>query len=247
MLNFISRQRTLAPAIIALTLAIPCAAQDSAAVRSQYETRSELETAEQAAEAQHRTSEAWLLRNRLQNGDFQDGDRIVLVVDGNAALTDTLTVRAGKVLQIPRMDDLPLQGVLRSELPQKVSAHLAEYLKNVTSRVTPLLRIGVLGHVQRPGYYYTSADVLLTDVVMRAGGPASDADMQNIVIRRGPDTIWGATDTRTALTDGLSLDRLHLRAGDEIQIGGQRHFPWATVLQVGSIALSLGIALLRFH
>jgi protein involved in polysaccharide export with SLBB domain len=247
MVNFISSRLALAPAIVALSFAVPCAAQDSAGVRSQYETRSELEMAEHAAEAQHRTSEAWLLRNRLQNGDFQDGDRIVLVVQGNSALSDTLTVRAGKVLQIPRMEDLPLQGVLRSELPQKITAHLAEYLKDPTSRVTPLLRIGVLGHVQRPGYYYTSADVLLTDVVMRAGGPATDADMQNIVIRRGPDVIWSAADTRTALTDGLSLDRLHLRAGDEIDISGQHHISWGTIVPVGVSLLTAVVALIRFH
>ena len=42
------------------------------------EDRAALETQAADAEAQHRTSEAWLLRSRLQKGDFQDGDRIVV-------------------------------------------------------------------------------------------------------------------------------------------------------------------------
>jgi protein involved in polysaccharide export with SLBB domain len=246
MFNVRLRRRALTQSVLALVLAVPCMAQDSAAVQSQFETRASLEAEQQQAEAQHRTSEAWLLKNRLQNGDFQEGDRIVLVVHSDPALSDTLTVRAGKVIQLPRMSDLPLQGVLRSELPKKMTDHLAEYLKDPSARVTPLVRIGVLGHVQRPGYYYTSADVLLSDAIMRAGGPGSDADMTNIVVRRGPDVIWSAADTRTALTDGLSLDRLHLRAGDEIQVGGQRHVPWMTMLTIGTSVLTALLALTRF-
>jgi len=245
MFNSKSPRRVVALLITALAVAVPCSAQDGASAPPQYETRSELEAAEHAAEAQHRTSEAWLLRNRLENGDFQEGDRIVVVIQSAQLQNDTLTVRAGKVLQIPHMGDLPLQGVLRSELPEKVTAHLSEYLKDPTARVTPLVRMGVLGHVQRPGYYYTSADVLLTDVVMLAGGPAPDADMQNITIHRGPDVIWKAADTRTALTDGLSLDRLHLRAGDEIDIGGQHHIAWGTILPISLSVLTAAIALLR--
>jgi hypothetical protein len=234
-------------AVIALAIASPCLAQDSSAARQQFETRADLEAQQQQAEAQHRTSEAWLLKTRLQNGDFQEGDRIVLVVQGNPKLSDTLTVRAGKVLQLPLMADLPLQGVLRSELPKRLTDHLAEYLRDPTARVTPLVRIGVLGHVREPGYYYTSADVLLTDIIMKAGGPAPDADMKHIVIRRGPDVIWSAADTRTALTDGLSLDRLHLRAGDEIDVSGQSNFPWGTFFTVAGSLVGIMLAFVRFH
>ena len=247
MFNVPSRWRLLAQSAIALVLAVPCFAQDSAAVKSQFETRASLEAEQKQAEAQHRTSEAWLLKNRLENGDFQEGDRIVLVVHSDPRLSDTLTVRAGKVIQLPQMSELPLQGVLRSELPKKMTDHLAEYLKDPSSRVTPLVRIGVLGDVQRPGYYYTSADVLLSDAIMRAGGPSAEADMSKVVIRRGPDVIWSAADTRTALTDGLSLDRLHLRAGDEIQVGEKSHFSFMNALQIGSAILMAGVGLLALR
>jgi len=248
MFNVPSRKRLLVQSAIALMLAVPCFAQDSAAVKSQFETRASLEAEEKQAEAQHRTSEAWLLKNRLENGDFQEGDRIVLVLHSDPQqLSDTLVVQAGKVIQLPRMSDLPLQGVLRSELPKKMTDHLAEYLRDPSSRVTPLVRIGVLGQVQRPGYYYTSADVLLSDAIMRAGGPGADADMSKVVIRRGADVIWSAADTRTALTDGLSLDRLHLRAGDEIQVGEKSHFSYTSALQIGSAILMAGLGLLALR
>jgi hypothetical protein len=208
------------------------------------ETRAMLEREAKAAEENHRSGEAFLLRNRLAHGDFQDGDRIVVQLLGSVAMQDTITVRAGKMLPLPRMDDLPLEGVLRSELNEKLSSHLAKYLRDSTARATPLLRIAVLGQVGRPGFYYTPADVLLSDVLMQAGGPGGDADLSEMTIRRAGETIWNAADTRTAVTDGLSLDRLHLRAGDEIYVPQQSHFNWTTVLQVGSIAVSAIVAII---
>lgn len=203
------------------------------------ETRAALEQELKAAEQHNRTGEAFLLRNRLEHGDFQDGDRIVVQLLGSVPYNDTITVRAGKMLPLPRMDDLPLEGVLRSELNDALSHHLARYLRDSTARATPMLRVAVLGQVGRPGYYYTPADVLLSDVLMQAGGPAGDANLNGMTIRRGGETIWNAEDTRTAVTDGLSLDRLHLRAGDEIYVPQNSHFSWATILQAGAIATSL--------
>ena len=192
-------------------------------VGADLETRAALTAEAKKAEAQHRTGEAWLLNQRLQKGDFQDGDKILVKLLGPVQLSqnpgmDTLTVRAGRMLPIPNMADLPLEGVLRAELQERLSAHLAKYLRDSTVKVTPLLRLAVLGQVRNPGYYYTPADILLNDLVMKSGGPAPGADVGNMVIRRGAEVIWNQQDTRTAMADGLSLDRLHLRAGDELYV-----------------------------
>jgi len=179
-----------------------------------YETRARLEGEAQAAETQGRKSEAWLLKSRLKTGDFQEGDRIVVALESSPRI-DTLQVRAGKTIQFVGMGDLSLDGVLRSELEDVLRDHLAKYLKNPALRATPLLPISILGSVAMPGYYYTAADVVLRDVIMRAGGPRN-ADLNKVVVRRAGEVIWNASDVRVALADGLSLDRLHLRAGDEV-------------------------------
>jgi hypothetical protein len=205
----------------------------------EYESREELEALVKTAEAEKRTGEAWLLRQRLQKGDFLESDRMVIVIQNTPTPVDTYTVRAGKIIQIPRFGDIALEGVLRSELRETISKHLAKFLRDPTVRATPLIRIGVLGRVNRPGYYYPAADVILSDVLMIAGGPTGDADLNKLVIRRGADIIWKGPDTRTALADGLTLDRLHLRAGDEIEIGQKKQFTWSSVIPIAS-----GIALL---
>jgi hypothetical protein len=209
-----------------------------------YETRAQLENQARAAEARRRNSEAFLLRSRLQKGDFQEGDRIVIVLE-NSPRVDTMLVRSGKVLQLVGMSDLSLEGVLRSELTDTLRHHLSKYLVNPGVRATPLLPIAVLGSVGNPGYYYTAADVVLRDVIMRAGGPR-EGDLNRVVIRRGGETVWNAAATRVALADGLSLDRLHLRAGDEIFIPARKQrISMTTVLATVSATTTFVLLLTR--
>lgn len=217
------------------------------------ETRAQLESEAKRAEEQHRTSEAWILRTRLQKGDFQDGDRIIVRILGTpgqisaVSQNDTVTLRAGKMLPLPQMSEVPLEGVLRCELGARLSSHLATYLRDSSVSATPLVRLAVLGQVSRPGYYWMQADVLLSEVVMRAGGPLATADVGNMMIRRDGKVIWSPQDTRTALSDGMTIDRLHLRAGDELYVDDmQSGIPWRTIAAVVGPALTLLFTLQRY-
>jgi hypothetical protein len=212
-----------------------------------FDDREHLEAAARAAEDAHRTSEAWLLRSRLKNGDFQEGDRIVVVFDANPTAVDTMQVRAGKLLQFPRMSELSLEGVLRSELTDQLRQHLGKYMTNPGVRATPLLPVAVLGSIRNPGFYYAPADVVLRDAIMRAGGPSPDADLGKTVIRRSGQVIWNVDDVRTALAEGLSLDRLHMRAGDEIFIPQERKFGLSNVVTILSAAVAVSVAVVQLQ
>ncbi len=250
-------KRVLVGSVGLIALVSPCRAQDggaSAPARREFESRAEIEAQAKAAEAEHRTGEAWLLRQRLEKGDFQDGDRIVIVLQGNALMPnnfaqipETNTVRAGRRLQFPRMPDLSLDGVLRSELNDKLTEYFSVYFRSPTVRSTPLLRIAVLGSVGKPGYTYTLADAPLSDLIMQAGGPTNTANMAGISIRRGADVIWNDQDTRAALADGMSLDRLHLRAGDEVVVPEERQIQWLGIfsLAISSAAILFTVFRLR--
>jgi protein involved in polysaccharide export with SLBB domain len=219
------------------------AAQAPSSAPRSFESRAQLEAQARVAESRKRTSEAWLLRSRLERGDFQEGDRIVVVLDGGQMVLDTLQVRSGRVLNFPRMGELQLTGVLRSELTDTIRHHLARYLQNPVVRATPLLPLAVLGSVTRPGFYDAPADIVLRDMIMKAGGPTNTADLNKVEIRRGGEVIWKPEDVRVALTDGLSLDGLHLRAGDEIFVPERRRLQVANVTTIltAAVAAALGI------
>lgn len=230
---------------LVITPAVRAQSQSPVAGSRNFETRTELEAEATAAEAEGRESEAGLIRYRLERGDFQDGDRILVTVRGAGGFSDTLTVRSGKQLELPQIAPLPLDGVLRSELLTRLSAHMGKFLRDPVVTVRPLLRVGILGRVVRPGFYYASADLPLSDVLMSAGGPAQDADISKVAVRRGGQIIIDQRDTRSALSAGRSMDMLHMQAGDEIQVGQERQFNWPIIVSAVTGLLGVLIAVTR--
>ena len=194
--------------------------------------------------------QAELIRRRLIEGDFQVGDRIVLEVENQPVLSDTFTVDPGRTLTLPTIGDVPLAGVLRSELKQRVSEYLGTFLRQPIVRASALIRIAVLGGVVQPGFYAVAGDALLTEAVMMAGGPTARANINEIQIERDMNRIWEGRLLQTAITEGRTLDELNLRAGDRVFIphpgqgfaGGESYLRSLSIL----IALPLTIvALIR--
>lgn len=176
------------------------------------------------------------------NGDVRVGDRIVLSVRGDSTLTDTFTVSPGRTLRLPNLPELPLQGVLRAQLQEHLTQHIARFLRDPVVEVRPLIRVGLLGEVDRPGYYFAPADGLVTDAIMLAGGPTREADLTKTTVRRGASVLWKREQFRDALTEGTTLDQLGLRSGDEIVVGG-RSRRWENTLRVAGFVsgIALGI------
>ncbi|HEY5021378.1 MAG TPA: SLBB domain-containing protein [Gemmatimonadaceae bacterium] len=215
--------------------------------RHNFETRAELESQVKAAEAKGDKSEVSLIHYRLDHGDFHEGDRIAIKVQGAGGFSDTLIVRSGTLLQLPQMADLSVDGVLRSELSSRLTTYIGTYLRNPIVQATPLVRVGILGSVARPGYYYAAADLPLTDLLMSAGGPTADADIAKVSVQRDGQIIIDENNTRTALTEGMSIDRLNLETGDEISVGEQRHFNWAVIVPTVTGILGLLVAFTQIH
>jgi hypothetical protein len=234
------RRRDIPVLVLAVLLATKSGqAQSPLQAGGHFETRPELTADLQAADARNEKARATLIRARLGRGDFREGDRIIVRIEGTAGISDTLTVLPGNRLELPQMNDVSLEGVLRSELVPKLTAHVARYLRNPVVRATPLVRIGVLGSVSRPGYYYTSAEVPLTDVLMTAGGPTADADLKKTTVHRGTEVIVDEPKAQAALSQGISLDMLHMIAGDAIEVGRKTQFNW--LVAASSVATLVGI------
>ena len=161
---------------------------------------------------------AALIRARLENGDFQAGDRIFIRVAGEAQLTDTFDVTAGPQLELPQVGTVPLHGVLRSELEDRLKWHLAQYVREPVVEVRPLIRLLVEGDVVRPGYYGAAPQEPLVDVINQAGGLAPHANVKDIRIERGEEVLWNSSTVHEAMSRGYSIDQLGLRAGDRLWV-----------------------------
>ncbi len=153
---------------------------------------------------------------------FQVGDRVLLYVEGDSALSDTFTVVAGPALRLPIIGEIPLAGVSRADVETHLTRELGRYIKDPVVQARALVRVSVVGQVTRPGFYAVPTDLVLADALMLAGGATQEARVDRLRILRGNSALWSGTQLQTAIAQGATLDQLGIRAGDRIQVPGQR-------------------------
>jgi protein involved in polysaccharide export with SLBB domain len=193
--------------------------------------------------------EATSIRDRLENGDFQVGDQLqitlsVPITPGGQAINNAVfTIGPNQVLQLPDIPEIPLKGVLRSEVQDYLTENLKKLFKDQTVLVVPTIRLTILGGVAQPGFYQLPADTPLPDAIMKAGGPGQQTKLEDTVIRRGAEELWRREEVSAAITAGYTLDQMNLRAGDELVVGQESNTDWRqnlrTYMLIPGIILSL--------
>lgn len=251
--------RVLALISLCLAAALPARAQDSVSwdpkrvqvtrtdlqgLLSQYEQL--LASPSHSAQFKDRIrAEAAAIRARLREGDVQVGDQVALFVEGNEQLTDTFTVKANRILFIPSIGDVPVGGLLRSELEERVAEHLTRYIVNPVVRVQPLIRVAVGGEVGAPGFYTVPSESLVSDVLMSAGGPSAAADMRRVYVERRGTKLLEGEPMQQAIADGRTLDQMNFHPGDQIYVPPTRQSrfkdPWAITQAIGATAALVGL------
>jgi hypothetical protein len=186
------------------------------------------------------TADAQAVRMRLENGDFLPGDRILLLVQNDTALTDTFTVRGDQVLPLPNIPPISLHGVLDSELEPYLSKELLKYIKTVSLEATPLVRISMLGF-PTSNFYTVPVDQAITDVIAAAGGWGSTTTVAHdkAVIRRNGRVIMDPKATAEAVRQNKTLGDMALRDGDEFYLPGKAA-PGTRWQAVAGIVATLG-------
>ena len=221
-------------ALVASLVVVPTARAAQGAVdvesRGLYATRAALEVLVEQLQLAANSSgysagtraearaDAQRIQQRLDEGDFQTGDQIYLVVEGETTLSDTFTVAPGPALDLPTVGSVPLRGVLRAELRDYLRTELNRFLRSPVVQVRTLIRISILGEVNTPGFYMVPTEGLITDVITGAGGPTREARLDDITIERQGEVLWESGPLQTAIIEGRTLDQLNVRAGDRISV-----------------------------
>jgi len=187
--------------------------------------------------------EAAAIRARLIAGDFAVGDRILLAVEGEKELSDTLTVGPGRLVPLPGIGDVSLEGVLRTELQAYLTRRLAQNLNDPVVRAQAFVRLSIQGEVTRPGYYGIPAEALLSDALMAAGGTAPYADMRKLRIERAGASIWEGGALQRAIADGRTVDDAGLVAGDQFIVPRRAGTSAGEVLRFGGFLLSIPVTI----
>src|SRR6266704_673200 len=155
---------------------------------------------------------------QVAGGGFQIGDRILLQVEGDSLLSKTFAVGPGPALTLPVIGAIPLTGVRRSDIEPYLSQQLARYLKEPVVHAKALINLSILGEVERPGFYAVSADIVLADALMQAGGPTREAKVAAMRIERSGKPLLAEDSLQSVLAHGLTVDQVGLRDGDRLVV-----------------------------
>ena len=183
--------------------------------------------------------DAAAIRERLRTGDFYPGDRIVVRVLNDTSVSDTFTVKQGRLLEFGSIPSLSLSGVLDSELLPQVKEHVAKYIKEPDVIVTPLVRLQVSGGIAQPGWHQFETDQTLSDAIMSIGGPGQNSEIDKAEIKRAGKVIVDRAATARALRSGKTIGDLGLRDGDELHIAERLTTQRSTWLVYLPIVMSL--------
>jgi len=153
---------------------------------------------------------------RVPQGDFELGDQILLEVEGDSQFTHVFSVGVGPALTLPVIGAIPLSGVRRVDVEAYLGQQLARYMKNPMVHAKVLVRLGVLGEVEHPGYYAVAAGAVVSDALMAAGGPTKDAKFTAARIERGGKGLYEGNAFQDAFARGMTVEGLGLRTGDRI-------------------------------
>ncbi len=222
-------RRCAAVLLAAVALLATAQAQSIVGEQRRQMTRAELESALASYEKlavstgdkrikEQAMGEAAAVRERLRTGDFYPGDRIVIRVLNDTSVSDTFTVKQGRVIDFGAIPELSLSGVLDSELLDRVKTHIAKYIRDPDVTVTPLVRLQLSGGIAQPGWYQFRTDQTLTDVIMSVGGPAQNSEIHKTDIIRAGKVLVDRGATARALRSGKTVGDLALRDGDELRI-----------------------------
>lgn len=186
------------------------------------------------------------IRTRLEVGDFRPGDRFVMRLRQDSVRSDTLVVRDSARVAVLNLPEFTVTGVLRSELEEKLAAHVSRYLRNAEVRTTQLTRVSVTGAVGNPGFYYVAPDRPINDLLTIAGGPAGDADLGKVTVSRVGKTLLNGKEAKTAVEQGQTLEALDIQSGDTVHVPLKRKADWATIIRLAFIVVSLFLAVIQF-
>ncbi|MGH7522800.1 MAG: polysaccharide biosynthesis/export family protein [Gemmatimonadales bacterium] len=165
---------------------------------------------------------AAVLRDRLTEGDIRAGDKIRLSVLGEPSLSDTFDVTPARTIMLPGGAEIPLRGVLRSEVKQYLTTKLTAFVKDPTVDAMSYVRLQIFGAVGKPGFFYAPANMLLSEVIQNdGGGPLNNAQFKKSQIKRNGHVVLDGSEFQDAIFRGRSLDQLNVQAGDEIVVAAK--------------------------
>ena len=186
-------------------------------------------------------------QKKLQTGD---GVRIMIWQDigldnpsglRNLGIADDYLVDGTGNILIPAIGQVKVSGYTPIALSQIIQSKLA--IKTIHVICMPLVRVTVLGAVNKPGSYLIEPDDSLWELINEAGGPANNVDIEKIRVERGGHTV--IENLLQGFEKAHSLEQLGIQSGDQILLPAVSKVRMSEILRYVSFGMSAAIFYLQ--
>lgn len=177
-------------------------------------------------------------RQRLSLGDFAPGDRILVRYATEQIRQDTVMVSPGSMVGLSGMPPISVRGVLWSEVENHLRDEIRPFLVNAQVSAVPLISIGVLGSVTRPGFFLVPITSPISEALMAAGGPTTESDPDGVFLKHSGRDRWDRATMLAATQNQLSLATLGARNGDVLVVNKSAP-PFDRTFMLGVVGLVL--------
>jgi len=185
---------------------------------------------------------------------FRPGDALRLTVwelrwssDGqglNLDFNDNYPIDDQGKIQVPVIGEVEVVGYNQQTLAKRLRELLSPYFAEPPVVVVePLIRVTVMGALNRPGSYLISPRRSLWDLIDAAGGPSEDANLPKMRVDRGGQVV--KANLLSGYEKGVSLRELGIRSGDQVMVPPRSRFTVRDFMDYTRFAISIAILYLQ--
>jgi len=141
---------------------------------------------------------------------------IIVFPDSTSFLNNIYPIDDQGNILLPILGKVNIMKKSYSELTNFLVNSYSQYLKYPFIQVKPLIRISILGGVQRPGMYYIDPTFSLWHLIRISGGPLEEDGLKKMRWERDRKTV--RKDLIPLLESGQSLLSVGFKSGDQIWV-----------------------------
>jgi protein involved in polysaccharide export with SLBB domain len=168
---------------------------------------------------------------------LRPGDAVRLEVKDEPALSAQFLIGHDGALMLPLVGSVAVAGRPFNEVTSALQDAIAKQLVSPVIRVTPLVRIAVLGEVRSPGLILVDPTHTIADVIALAGGLGPNANSKRVLLSNASGVLVFRQDQLQTQTTPILL------SGDQIRVEKRSWVNENLAVLIGA-AGSLSVALL---
>ena len=167
-----------------------------------------------------------------QDAPALPGDRVLLRIIRDSALTDELRIDPRGMVVLPLVGDVRIGGIAGDAVQDTIRARLARFVNPIAVEAVLMRRVRVLGAVTKPGVYYVERAFTIRDAIALAGGVAESGNERRVTLER--DGVRRTIDEWRLGAEGA----LPVESGDQLVVS---RLPW---YQRNALALVTAVSVL---